>query len=171
MGKYIEQDTERSVPGAFGNGSPRGIRRSPTAWVNYLNRKVSYLNDLYIYVEEEYGYRAFLWIYPGDKEALVDDWVKGRTPWLVDYDHKGEFIPVDFTTCASDRYKPYPRKLELVACDSGQVIKGFSELAHFDGLAHIHEEDDSYLKIEYYEVRGIKHPKVEMHILDALAAI
>jgi len=40
--------------------------------------------SLYIYVDEEYSYRSYLWIYPGNIKSLVDDWVAGKTPMLCE---------------------------------------------------------------------------------------
>ena len=71
----------------------------------------------------------------------------------------------------SERGQPFPRTLTLVLSDTGEVIEGFSHISHFDGSAHFHMEDDSSLKVGYYEVRGFKDPEVIVHVLDALAAL
>lgn len=36
-----------------------------------------------VIVDEEYGYRHWLWIYPGTKEELIADWKVGKAP--LDY--------------------------------------------------------------------------------------
>lgn len=176
MPKYVERDRVRPVPGAF------GLERSKESWerrhrpnAQYLTRTGYYADKLYIYVEEEYGYRSYLWVYPGTPKELVEDWCCRRVPWNSPnwwgHRFRGEFDAVDFTTIKADRYKPYPRRLELILNESREVFDGFNHLGDFDGRAHFHEEDDSYLKIDYYEVRGSREPEVIIHVLDALAAL
>jgi len=176
MPKYVERDKVRPIPGAF------GLERSKEAWekrnrasAGYLSCSRRYSNHLYIFVEEEYGYRSYLWVYPGEAEELVEDWCNGRTPWGnrngLGRRFKGEFDAVEFESPESERGLPWPRSLQLVLCETGEVFEGFRHLSDFDGSAHIHEEEDSALRVGYYEVRGVREPKVTIHVLDALAAI
>ena len=182
MPSHDERSWMRPIPGAF------GLERSKEAWerrnrpnAQYLTRTGVYASHLYIYVEEEYGYASFLWIYPGTPKELVDDWCNRRTPWgsglspsggsLPGKRFRGEFDPVDFTTMKADREKEWPRRLELVLCPTGETIEGFSHISDFDGNCHIHEEDDSYLKVGYYEVNGVREPEVSFAVLDAIAAL
>ena len=171
MPKYGERTWVFPVPGAY------GLERSKQEWerrnrpnAQYLTRTGYYADKRYIYGEEEYGYASYLWVYPGTPEELVEDWCNRRTPWNRP-EFKGEFDPVDFQTIDADREKPFPRRLELVLRWSGEVIEGFSHLSHFDGEIHIHEQDDSYLKVGFYEVEGIRPAAVTYLVLDALAAI
>jgi len=111
-----------------------------------------------------------MWVYPGTSKELVEDWCNRRTPWSRG-EFKGEFDAVYFQTVEAYRSKPFPRKLRLTLAETGEVIEGFTHIEDFDGDAHVHEEDDSFLKIDYYEVSGIREPKVNILVLDALAAI
>lgn len=141
----------------------------------YLEHRGFYADHLYIYVEEEYGYASFIWVYPGTAEELVTDWVEGRVPWRGPrhrYPYRGEFDAARFETPESERGLPWDqRTLQLVHWETKQVFPGYHRRQHLDGHAHVHDEDDSYLKVDYYEVRGIRSPKVELLVLDALAAI
>jgi len=183
MPKYLERSRVFHVPGAFGldQAKDRWERRCrPNA--QYLTKTGAYANQLYIYISEEYGYASYLWVYPGTHKELVDDWCAGRVPWscgqlagvpepLEHHRFRGDFDPVRFQTIQCDRSKPWPRRLELILQETDEVIEGFSHMDHFDGNAHIHMEDDSDLKIGFYEVSGIREPKVHILVLDALAAI
>jgi hypothetical protein len=176
MPKRIERDRVRPVPGAFGlekSKNSRECRNNPN--LHYLTKTCCYSNHLYIYVEEEYGYASYLWVYPGTPEELVEDWCNRRVPWnspnWLGYRFRGEVDQVDFRTTWDFRGRPWPRDLELVLSGTDEVVEGFSHISHFDGNIHIHEEDDSYLKVGYYEVRGVREPVVTVHLLDALAAL
>lgn len=35
---------------------------------------------MFILIEEEYGYRTWLWRYPHDKKQLIADWKSGKAP-------------------------------------------------------------------------------------------
>lgn len=176
MPRYVERDKVRPIPGAF------GLERSKEEWQRrhrpdamYLHRTGFYGNHLYIHVDEEYGYNSFLWVYPGTVEELVEDWCQRRVPWSLPTPRgrfRGEFDPVDFCTPWHERSLPWDKRtLELIHTETGQVIPGFHRVSDFDGNAHFHEEDDSYLKVDYYEVNGFRNPIVTIHVLDALAAI
>lgn len=183
MPKHVERDHVVVVPGAFGLDQSKGRwerRNRPNA--QYLTRTGVYANQLYIYISEEYGYASYLWVYPGTPKELVEDWCAQRVPWscgplvavpdsLEHYRFRGEFEPVNFRSIEADRETPFPRRIELILQWTGEVIEGFSHIDHFDGNAHIHEEEDSDLRVGFYEVTGIREPKVNILILDALAAI
>jgi len=85
MPKHVERE-RFPVPGAFGlerskeRSEENWLRRTQSNW-DYLNRAGSYQDHLYIYVEEEYGYRSHVWTYPGTAQELVEDWCAGLTPW------------------------------------------------------------------------------------------
>jgi hypothetical protein len=180
MPKYVERDWMVSKPGAFGvDKFNEDWERRCRPNAQYLTQTGAYANHLYVYVEEEYGYSSYLWVYPGTAKQLVADWVARQVPWNNSLrrrewwapNYKGEFDRVRFQTAESERGRPFPRKLELVLCETNEVIEGFSHIGNFDGQAHVHEEDDSYLKVGYYEVFGVRDPKVNILVLDALAAI
>jgi len=173
MPKYREErQLKAPVPGAFGLGA-NGDARDMDLW-QLTQRQARYRDRLYIFVEEEYGYASYLWTYPGTPEELVDDWCAGRVPWSGPLDkplYRGEFNPAAFHTHEANRGMPYPRSLELRLTETNQVVEGFSHISHFDGIAHYHEEDDSHLRVGFYEVNGFRKPEVVFHVLDALAAI
>jgi hypothetical protein len=177
MPKYVEErQAKYPVPGAF------GLERSKEEWERrnrpndqYLTRTGVYADKLYIYVDIEYGYASFLWVYPGTAKELVEDWCCRRVPWnspnWLGHKYRGEFDPVSLQTVEADRGNLYPRRLELILDESEEVIEGFRHISDFDGTAHSHEEDDTCLKVGYYEVRGAREPEVIIHVLDALASL
>ena len=131
--KYVERDKVRPIPGAY------GLERSKVEWerrnrrnAQYLTQTGYYADKLYIYADIEYGYAAYLWIYPGSPKELVDDYVANRVPWTLNK-FKGECDPVAFRTPQSERGKSFPRKLELILIETDQVIEGFNHISHFDG--------------------------------------
>jgi len=173
MPKHIERTWVFPLPGAF------GLEQSKVEWerrnrpnAHYLTRTGYYADKLYVYVSEEYGYASYLWVYPGTPEELVDDWCGCKTPFWGRSKYRGEFDRVSLHTPEHKRGLPYQQgSLQLVLCNTDEVIEGFSHISHFDGEVHIHEQDDSYLKIGFYEVHGIRPAEVTYLVLDALAAI
>jgi len=150
---------------------------------DYLNRTGPYANRLYVYVQEEYGYASYLWVYPGTPKELVDDWCNQRTPWAKadfsdgcipppgPYLFRGEFDLADFRSIEEDRKSPWPRRMVLYLSGTSEVVEGFAHISDFDGSAHVHEEDDSGLRVGRYEVKGLLEPRVSYDVLGALSDI
>jgi hypothetical protein len=172
MPKYAERDRVRPIPGAFGKERTKEdwARVSPRA--QHLAQRGIYEDYLYVLVEEEYGFLTFLWVYPGTAKELVDDWCDGVVPWRSwkGRHWRGEFDPVHFMRPKEFYGKPYNGPLELSLVETQEVFEGRGCFEDFDGHAHYHEEDDSYLKVGFYEVNGVMNPMVTFHALDALVA-
>lgn len=171
------------APGAFGYDKKRQVdqflRRADK---DFLDGTGHYANHLRILVEEEYGFRDWLWTYPGTIQQLVEDWKEGRRPIspsrraATNYGYsefrwyKGELDEVYWDRdyyVGSDGEEHVHRWLSLV--ETGAHI-GFARTEDdFDGLAHVHEEHDSWLKVGYYELYGLEFIREEIHVLDALA--
>lgn len=175
MPKHVERDRVHPLPGAF------GLERSKSDWErrtrprdHYLTRRGRYSDYLYVLVEEEYGFLTFLWVYPGTAEELVEDWCVGRVPWICRRGGpiRGEFDSVMLQRPQAARGLPWGGgSLELTLLKTGEVFEGLGRIEDFDGIAHYHEEEDSYLKVGFYEVNGVMDPMVTVRVLDALAAI
>ena len=90
-----------------------------------------------IRVEEEYGWKYWIWTTPFEEEwELVDWWKSHMTPEFVD-----EFVFYDITEIEGEWEEE-----ENTAYDEDE----------FEGAAHIHESHDTYLVIgnEKYEIEG-----------------
>ena len=85
---------------------------------------------LRILLEEEYGYRTWLWEYPGTKEQLIADWKAGRAPMNFFDPSQGNFE------------------------GTMTEILYITALPVCDYRAHTHEDHDTYLEIEGVVIPG-----------------
>lgn len=76
--------------------------------------------NLIILMNEEYGYREWCWSYPGTEEELIEDWKRGLIPFFSE-NYQGKIEQI------KDRRIERWEKAQLTA--------------------HIHEEEDSWLRI------------------------
>ena len=84
-----------------------------------------------VFVEEEYGYRIWLWTYPGTKEELVADWKAGKAPLNFFNPSQGSF----------------GGKMEEIGIDVNlTALSTMQDTA--DAYAHVHMDDDTYLEID-----------------------
>jgi hypothetical protein len=86
-----------------------------------------------IYVEEEYGYRQWEWLYPGTPDELIADWKAGVAPLNF------------FDPSRKDPAKPF--KGELVEIEAAIIYGDDKKPVGFDAHAHVHEPDDSFLAV------------------------
>lgn len=93
---------------------------------------------LKILIEEEYGYRYWIWTHPGTKEELLTDWNKGEAP-------------LDFFNPRNSSFKG-----SLEQIQTPEVIRGaWKEVEGGSYLyAHVHEPGDTFIEID-----GIRHPE------------
>lgn len=185
MPKYVERDWTRAVPGAF------GYHRADDDWeyrhradAHFLNGTGIYKGWLRIYIEEEYGYRDWIWTYPGTVKELIADWKRGRRPVCPTYylqydgrggaftDWKGEVDQISWRPLVrTPPGETIPSFFRPVLVETGAEISCVSDRSSFDGQAHVHEEDDSHLFISYYELHGLRDVKEIIHVLEALASL
>ena len=88
-------------------------------------------SEITVFVEEEYGYRNWLWTYPGTKEELVADWKAGKAPLNFFNPSQGNF---------SGKMEEIGYDIDLTA------LSAMQDLA--DGYAHVHMEEDTHLEID-----------------------
>jgi hypothetical protein len=92
------------------------------------------MEELRIKLVEEWGYRTWIWCYPGTREALIQDWLAGRAP-LNFYDPS---------------FGDFPGRLFRVTQENQdellKVTPGFD--------AHVHTESDTYLRVEETQYPG-----------------
>jgi hypothetical protein len=93
---------------------------------------------LYIDLEEEYGFRRWLWQYPGSKEQLLADWNAGKAP-------------LNFFDPSTSKFSG-----DLILVKTG--LFGQKSYIPYDAYAHVHWDDDTYLKLD-----GVRHPGVVDH--------
>lgn len=87
---------------------------------------------LKILVVEEYGYRNWVWEFPGSKEELIRDWQAGQRP-------DGFFNP--------SRPKKYKGMIKLIR----RSVEGHGP---FNANAHVNEEDDTFLLMDGVQYGG-----------------
>jgi hypothetical protein len=159
--------------------------RRNRADADFLDGTGVYQNALRIYVDEEYGYREWLWTYPGTIKELVEDWKEGLRPLrarsrcrhrtYIKYGQwstfRGEFDRITWRVWGNRRYGRPTLSDHPVISETGEQVVCLEYPDSFHGQAHIHDEDDSYLKIGYYELYGLREVTEKIHVLDALAAI
>lgn len=105
-----------------------------------MNRSVDLNQTLQkIQITEEYGYREWVWEFPGTLAELVEDWRNGRVPLLKDHLTKEQTRPIP----------PYRGKLI-------RLTSKINPNEEWDAYAHIHMMDDTYLEINGVTVHG--HP-------------
>ena len=97
-----------------------------------------------IIIDEEYGYRTWLWRYPHDKKQLIEDWKAGKAP-LNFYDPSFGTFDGKLTRLKGT----WPRKggpsvvLSQVPFIEARTKKEARELCDAD--AHVHDADDTEL--------------------------
>lgn len=84
-----------------------------------------------VLVVEEYGFRNWIWEFPGSKEELIRDWKKGARP-------DGFFNP----SLPEEKYRGSMKLIRRSVDAHGP----------FDANAHVHEEDDTFLMVD-----GVRH--------------
>ena len=94
-----------------------------------------------VQITEEYGYREWVWEYPGSLIDLLTDWRAGNVPLLEDH--------------LTDQEKV---KLGGIRSYKGNLIRlaSVSPQETWDAYAHIHMTDDTHLEINGIKVAG--HP-------------
>jgi len=130
---------------------------------------------IYIELEEEYGYRQWIWAFPGTAEEALAEWEAGYRPLGFfgpsNKGFKGTIHQVHYTYVWSDvspRGKPFHcqgrgranfcdecSKLvvtEYVSSDdsTGTEIpfSAVTSFKDFSGHGHVHEKDDTYLEVK-----------------------
>lgn len=102
---------------------------------------------LRIYIDEEYGYRAWLWKYPGTLDQLISAWEAGYAPLNFFDPRLGEFegdlLPL---TCET---WPLLDFWDRMGANTAQEL-----LTKCDAYAHVHDDDDTYLKIGDERIPG-----------------
>ncbi|MGD9729664.1 MAG: hypothetical protein AB7L09_02685 [Nitrospira sp.] len=182
MPKYVEERDLAPVAGAFGI-TQRLIEwaRDNRADSRFCDGTGPYRNCLRIGVTEEYGYREWMWTYPGTVDELIADWVAGRRPIGHSYDYWSTHGRQPTYQGSSDRITWYARECKRepdpiyreFAGESGIVdhpflvetgqpvfcVRGYDG---WHGTAHVHEDDDSELDIDFYRVSGLTNPIVKV---------
>lgn len=182
------------VPGAFGFDKQQQVQHfRRRADKDFLDGTGHYAGYLRIHVEEECGYRDWLWTYPGTIKQLVQDWKDGRRPispsrrvarnYHAAYSGRGYFDgELDEIYWDRDYYMGADGEEHVYRwpclAETGAALNFATNYARrrtehngFDGFAHIHQQDDSYLSISYYELRGLDDVEETVAVLDALADI
>lgn len=85
-----------------------------------------------VFVEEEYGYRSWLWEYPGTPETLVTDFKSGR-------------FPSDFFDPSEGAGEAYPGTMTQV--DMNDEAPPIEDDPRLGAFIHTHEWDDTYLLV------------------------
>lgn len=185
--RSVDERERGPIPGAFGYDRELQIKQfQRRADAAFLDGTGHYKNHLRIHIEEEYGYRDWLWTYPGTILELVADWKAGRRPiggmGLRSYSRgysgegrRGFSGEIDLVYWDRDYYMGsngeecvYRR---LVLAETHATITCIQTNDDFDGYAHVHEEEDSYLHVGYYKLTGLDEIHETIEVLDALADI
>lgn len=161
MPKYREErELTRPIPGAH------GLERSKEEWEKrcrpnaaFLSGTGHYADHLRILISEEYGYREWLWTFPGTVEEVIEEWKAGRVPGICSRRRiKGEVDRVDWRADPDGE----AHRAVLTLWDTGEVVECIRYVHRIqpwpgaaDGVAHVHEFDDSELKIGHYRVEGL----------------
>lgn len=119
------------------------------------------MKPLRIWFEEEYGYRNYIWTYPGTKRQLINDYVAGKAPLKEKYN--GLLTEVQIVL---RNRKPGIKTFDIV--DRDDVVHPEQDPNNdFDGKIHYHELRDSFLKIDGVHLEGLPG-----HVtLDAVTAL
>lgn len=124
---------------------------------------------LKIFVEEEYGYRDWVWFFPGTKEEALADWKAGRRPvcfWGANSQNQfrgrisqiffkrdetkqgpESLIPFEFSNEMNEDGDPINTLFDAQGEPVGIAIEGITNVTLFDGRGHVHEQNDTYLEI------------------------
>ncbi len=120
---------------------------------------------LKIYLDEEYGYREWVWFFPGTKEEILTEWKTGHRPISASPDIKGTvsqiffkrdpsksgkeaFTPFLFSLESNEEGDPINAPFDARGNLLGIPIEGVSDMTFFDGFGHVHEKNDTYLEID-----------------------
>lgn len=183
--RTIDERELRVIPGAFGFDKELQVKQfMRRADKHFLDGTGHYKNQLRILIAEEYGFRDWLWTYPGTIQELVADWKAGRRPLYPGrYARHGQATTglrcfsgeIDLVYWDRDYYMGADREehvyRRLVLAETQSTIDCIRNENDLDGTAHVHEEDDSYLRVGYYELRGLDDVIEHIEVLDALADI
>ena len=82
-----------------------------------------------VFVEEEYGYRYWIWEYPGTKEELIADWKAHKAP-LCYFDPRNSKFEGELKSADIDH-----RDVKIADIENG-----------CDAYAHVHWDEDTVLK-------------------------
>jgi len=112
---------------------------------------------LKIFIEEEYGYAYHTWNFPGSVEELIAEWKAGRIPhvgYVFGKEFRGTCEPVEtpefepYPGVSDEEYLANPDKYPDKEEDLQELCRMWEVfLSRYDAECHIHEEDDSSLKI------------------------
>lgn len=155
---------------------------------DFLDGTGRYKGLLRIHIEEEYGFRDWLWTYPGTIKQLADDWKEGRRPVSPScrvargvhaytgrnyFDGELDEIFWDRDYYLSDDGEEHVHRWPVLVTNQEQLrfVQRKTKYNGFDGYAHIHEQDDSYLHVGYYKLTGLDDVGETIDVLDALADI
>jgi hypothetical protein len=122
---------------------------------------------IYFNIEEEFGFRDWVWAFPGTPAEALAEWKAGRRPLhgnktgFLGTIHQVGFIPVwrnqpDFHCKDKRRWEfCFPCQEVQVEEFQGSDLVPFPAITNytqFAGEGHVHEEDDTYL-----DVKGVGH--------------
>jgi hypothetical protein len=82
-----------------------------------------------IYICEEYGYREWIWDYPGTVEELISDWKAG-------------IAPLNFMNPSEGTYRG--TMIQITDDD----LESVNIKVMFPIRGHVHMEDDTYLEVD-----------------------
>jgi hypothetical protein len=82
-------------------------------------------------VDEEYGYRHWLWAFPGDDDALAQAWRSGHAP----------------TNFWDPSVGNYPGTMTEVYLDDDDLMAVWDEAETSGRFAHVHEPEDTFLSL------------------------
>lgn len=92
---------------------------------------------LVIHVSEEYGYREWVWYYPGTVDDLKRDWNARRAPYARARG-ANQRLGVD----RDAKYRGV-----ILEIDTDDFFDKGSAIIAFDATAHFHMDDDTRIKI------------------------
>ena len=102
-----------------------------------------------VFISEEYGWKSWVWDFPGSTEELIRDFRAGRTPSRVGYFEtrgRGTIAPAEMphVDLVAEGLTE-ERELQL----EGE-LQGMWEvyMRQFEAQCMLHEEDDSYLQVD-----------------------
>lgn len=187
MPKYVEDREILPVAGAF------GVSMSLAQWIRSHRSDADlyegtgpYRDALFIHLEEEWGYRDWLWIYFGTVEDLIQDWREGRRPISPRYtpsDYYRRYDPelaydgeLHEITWRPKYCRVRPKELLMdpdvvwthgvgdhpYLMETGYPMLCIDGRKGFHGSAHVHEGDDTVLNIGYYKLTGLDEVRVEI---------
>ncbi len=102
-----------------------------------------------VYIDEEYGWKLWVWTYPGTPEELVADWKAGRVPALGYLQKSGGFRSLSLERLEEPKCGNGPWAGEEEEAEWYEAMRAEWDriMGTMDAFCHLHEEDDSWLKI------------------------